>query len=151
MDIKSEYKMDVEAARRIWSSGCGADATPKLPLTPAHLIDCYNSSRDRPLRQIELRDWVAFENCIIDWSYDDFSRLLCLDEIPGETRLILVTDEGLREKCAFGFPRIDFQAFAQWYESTYHMGFFQSADYILFDDSLSHVRILHHEGVLFRN
>jgi hypothetical protein len=25
------------------------------------------------------------------------------------------------------------------------------ADYILFDDSLSHVRILHHEGVLFRD
>jgi hypothetical protein len=144
------YRIDVADAVAVWDQAGGPTSAP-FDLVPAQVIQRYGATHARPLQRTLLPDWTAFEYGHIDWDHHDFARLLGLDDIPADTPLILVTDEGLRDGCAFRFQCTEFPAFVRWYEDSYHMGFFQSADYIMFDERLAHVRILHHEGAVFRN
>ena len=147
---ETTYRIDVEDAVAVWDRVCGPTPAP-FSLVPGQAIQRYDASHAYPLQRVSLPDWTAFEYGHIDWDHRDFVRLLGLDDIPAGTPLILVTDEGLREGCAFRFLRSEFPVFVRWYEDSYGMEFFQSADYILFDERLDHVRVLHHEGAVFRN
>lgn len=144
------YRIDVEDAVKVWDRARGSTSA-SCDLVPAQLIQRYDATHVRPLQRILLPDWQAFEYGHLDWDHHDFARLLGLDDIPDDTLLFLVTDEGLRDGCAFRLLRADFPDFVRWYEDTYHMDFFQSADYILFDERLEYLRILHHEGAVFRD
>lgn len=149
-DEITPYRIGVADALAIWDSACGP-APAHFALMPGLAIERYDASRERPLVRISLPDWTAFECGHIEWDHDDFARLFGLGDIPEDRPLILVTDEGLRDECAFRFLRAEFPAFVRWYEDAYGMDFFQSADYLIFDETLDCVRILHHEGVLFRD
>lgn len=148
-DESARFRIDVEDAVGIWDRACGP-ASAQFDLVPGQAIERYDATHQQPLQRIPLPDWTAFENGHIDWDHRDFARLLGLDDVPEGVALILVTDEGLRDKCAFRFPRSELASFTRWYEANYGMDFFQSADYLIFDENLEHIRILHHEGVVFR-
>ena len=148
-DTDNKYQIDVGVAHEVWDKVCGP-ASARFALVPGQTIQRYDRFHEQPLERVILEDWTAFEYGHLDWNHRDFARLLALDQIPADVPLILITDEGLRDGKGFQFLRIDFQLFAGWYSDFYNMDFFQSADYLIFDESLRHVRILHHEGALFR-
>ncbi len=144
------YRVEVEDALAVWDRTCGP-TSGRFDLMPVQAVERYNAANEHPLRRLALPDWTAFEYGHIEWNHNDFVRLLGLDDIPAGVRLFLVTDEGLRDGSAFHFVRSAFILFVDWYEDVYRMDFFQSADYLLFDETLAYVRILHHEGALFRD
>lgn len=146
----ARYRIDIEEALAVWDRTCGPTSV-RFDLVPGQAIERYNAAHERPLRRITLPDWTAFEYGHVEWDHHDFARLLSLDDIPPAVCVLLVTDEGLRDGCAFRFVRAEFHAFVDWYADVYGMDFFQSADYLLFDETLAYVRILHHEGALFRD
>lgn len=150
IDETVSYRIDLNVALMIWNNACGQGSAP-FALVPGHAIERYDSSHERPLERILLPDWTAFEEDRVQWDHHDFARLLGLANITPSLPLVLVTDEGLRDRCAFRFINSDFPGFVSWYEGTYRMDFFQSADYLIFDERLDFLRILHHEGALFRN
>lgn len=117
---------------------------------PGTVIEEYERATDRKFARQSIVGWSSFENCEIEWDSATFSDLIGIKQFPQETRLFLVTDEGYRDQIVFQFMAKDFPIFADWYSDYYKMDFFQSADYLLFEQGFTTINIIHHNGVSFR-
>lgn len=117
-ESKSNYKLELLSAHAVWDATCGPyDEGSRVLFSPQMVIERYELSHQSEMTREPLKDWMAFENCQVDWDYHDFERMI-LTGIDSDVYLFLVTDEGLMERSVFGFRRADFRDFAVWYETS---------------------------------
>lgn len=141
------YTIPFAEAQLIWNQTLGSST--EVRLLPGDLIQLWKQTPDTHTRESMIPHWAQFEEGDLDFSNEDFGTWMGIAEMDTTAHLILITDEGWKDQVAFRFLPAEFNAFTTWYESHYQMDFFQSADYILFQASLTTVNILHHEGVVF--
>lgn len=125
--------------------------SPKLDLLPSVVAENFEIATQSKLEMVPIPGWGDFESCRVDWTPEDFSRLMGIHAAPSEAELYLVTDEGYGEQIVFLFKAKEFFEFAAWYSGKYEMDFFQTSDYLLFGEDFEKVRIIHHNGFLFAN
>lgn len=149
VDKDMSYKIGLGLLYTIWDKVCGKwSGERRFAFTPDLVVERYEQTFKNTLCRVGVDNWIAFENCEIDWDAGDFESRV-LQSVDGGVELFIVTDDGLLGSVAFRFVRGQFGDFAAWYEDEYKMGFFQAADYIIFDATLSFLRVLTHEGMMF--
>ncbi|GAB3503049.1 hypothetical protein [Emticicia fontis] len=96
-----------------------------------------------------IEDWIWFEHGKLPngeyWDENNFYNLV-LKDLPNQ-KVMLLTDEGIREKKCFKFDLNSFYEFVEWYEDKYQMEFMQPHDYIIILEN-NMIKILHHGGVV---
>lgn len=119
-------------------------------LLPSSILDAFAQLDGCACTAVEIEGWYAFEQCLEDWDTDKFKQVIRMEDFALDQSCYLITDEGYRQKEVFEFAPLAFPEFARWYESNFKMSFFQSADYLLFSGNFTKVRIIHHNGVLWK-
>lgn len=143
----SNYTFPLTEAQQIWEQLPGV--TSHVKMLPGDILQLWAQIPAASIRKMAIPHWSEFEHGELDFTADDFADWMGIAAVHDTQQLILITDEGWKDKVAFRFMAGDFGKFVDWYASHYEMDFLQSADYILFQEDLTLVNILHHDGMLF--
>jgi hypothetical protein len=93
----------------------------------------------------QIKNWTLFQRDIEDLSQEHFYNYFLKDMSPNEL-VLLFTDEGGFNKCAFKFHVDDFYKFSDSYEDFFEMRFFQLSYYLLVYPQLNIVKCLDDDG-----